>query len=240
MQKWESTAIVLSAKKFSERDLLVTVFALGEGLHAGIVRAGQSKTKASIYQAGNLLAIEWSARLSDQLGNFSGELQEPIFAKLMNDRRKLQALLSITSILRDSLADRDAHDSLYDFLLDFLRHLTTAQDWTKDYVQFELETLEMLGFGLDFSECAVTGMKQNLEYISPKSGRAVTAQGARGYEDKLLKLPKFLLDGSEPNAEQIEQALKVSTYFLKQNIYDPQHKHLPDERLRLIKLLTQQ
>lgn len=240
MQKWESTAIILTAKKFAERDLLVNVFALGEGLHAGIVKAGQSKTKASIYQAGNVVSLNWSARLADQLGTFAAELEEPIFAKLMNDRKKLQALLSITAIIRDSLAERDGHDDLYELLLMFLQNLCRNSDWYVDYIKFEIEMLRMLGFGLDFSECAVTGMTSGLEYISPKTGRAVTAQGASGYENKLLKLPAFFLTDAEPSAEGISDALKICTHFLKINIYDPQHKHLPDERSRMIWLLTQQ
>jgi DNA repair protein RecO (recombination protein O) len=243
MHKWESQAIILSVKKFAERDLLVNVFALGEGLHAGIVKAGQSKTKASIYQQGNLLAANWSARLHDQLGIFTAELEEPIFAKLMNDRHKLQALLSITSILRDSLAERDEHDDLYFALLEFLRHLCTAKSWVADYVKFEIEMLRMLGFGLDLSECAVTGMTFGLEYISPKTGRAVTAKGASGYEKKLLKLPKFLLEktdlGSVGNTEELSQAFAISSYFLQRHIYNPQHKHMPDERERLVRLATQ-
>ena len=240
MQKWESQAIVLSVKKFSERDLLVNVFARGQGLHGGIVKAGQSKTKASLYQAGNVLTLNWSARLSDQLGNFTGELDEPIFAKLMNDRNKLQALLSLTAILRDSLAERDEHDDLYDELLQFLQHICSSQNWLKDYANFEVQMLRMLGFGLDLSECAVTGMTQNLEYLSPKTGRAVTKQGATGYEHKLFKLPKFLIDGGECSNNEILNSLEITGHFLQQNIFNPQHKHMPDERTRLIKLITQQ
>ena len=122
MQKWQNQAIVLSARKFAERDLLVNVFARGQGLHSGIVKAGQSKTKSSLYQAGNVLEVSWAARLSDQLGNFTAEMVEPIFAKLMNDRNKLQALLSLSAILSNSLAERDEHDDLYDELLQFLQH----------------------------------------------------------------------------------------------------------------------
>jgi DNA repair protein RecO (recombination protein O) len=239
MQKWQTQAIVLSVKKFSERDLLVNVFAQEQGLHSGIVKAGQSKTKASLYQAGNVLSLNWSARLVDQLGNFTGELEEPISAKLMNDRNKLQALLSLTGILRDSLAERDEHDDLYAEFLRFLQHLCGAQDWLKDYANFEVQMLRMLGFGLDLSECAVTGMAQNLEYVSPKTGRAVTKQGASGYENKLFKLPKFLLDGGEASNAEILQSLEITGHFLQQNIFNPQHKHMPDERARLIKLITQ-
>ena len=237
MQQWQSQAIVLSVKKFSERDLLVNVFAREQGLHSGIVKAGQSKTKASLYQAGNVLAMNWSSRLRDQLGNFAGELEEPIFAKLMQDRVKLQALLALTAVLRDSLAERDEHDDLYDALLSFLQHLCVAGDWLKDYASFEVQMLRMLGFGLDLSECAVTGMTVGLEYVSPKTGRAVTVQGASGYEHKLFKLPKFLLDGGECSNAEILQSLEITGHFLQQNIFNPQHKHMPDERVRLVKLL---
>ncbi|NEU35624.1 DNA repair protein RecO, partial [bacterium LRH843] len=68
----------------------------------------------------------------------------------------------------------------------------TSPHWQADYIRFELRLLQELGFGLDLSECAATGAHDHLIYVSPKSGRAVSADAGKPYHDKLLPLPYFL------------------------------------------------
>jgi hypothetical protein len=52
--------------------------------------------------------------------------------------------------------------------------------------RFEVLLLEELGFGLDLSKCAGTGVQTGLIYVSPKSGCAVSADAGAPYKDKLL------------------------------------------------------
>ena len=220
--QWNEEAIVLSSKKFGESNLIVTVFAETRGVFSGLVRGGQSKTKIAIYQPGNIVAATWNARLDEQLGVINAETVNAISAHLIQDSLKLQSLMSIAAMLRKTIAEREPHQRLYRELSKFLIGVLEAEEWISSYINFELALLRDLGFGLDLEKCAVTGRKDNLIYISPASGRAVTAEGAAGYEDKMLKFP----DG-------YCQALEITEYFLMKNVFYPHNWKLPDERQRL-------
>jgi DNA repair protein RecO (recombination protein O) len=156
------------------------------------------------------------------LGSLTGEITNAISAKLISDQYKLQALLSITAMLRKTIAEREPHERLYAELVGFLCEVSSSENWLKAYVDFELALLQDLGFGLDLEKCAVTGSRDNLVYISPASGRAVTAEGAVGYEDRMLKFPS-----------DYTQVLDIIEYFLNKNVFSPHNRKVPDERSRL-------
>lgn len=235
--QWEDEAIILKIKKFSERDLLVTVFARENGIFSGIVRSGQSKNKTAIFQPGNVVSATWKARLEEQLGSLSAELQQSVAAKVMDERLKLQGLFSVTTLLCSCMQDREIDEQLYGKTHQILQDMITNQNWLKDYVIFELELMHHLGFGLDLSRCAATGALEGLEYISPKTGRAVSAEGARGYEEKLFKIPKFLLPNEKYDSEDIIAGLELADYFLDRHFFMPMGKKMPDERARLVELI---
>lgn len=238
--QWNEEAIILSARKFGENNLLIEVFAKEKGLYSGLVRGGQSKKKVGIFQPGNVINATWFGRLEEQLGTFSAEMVTAIGSVILTEQLKVQALLSITSLLRKTLPDRNPYPRLYDDYKTFLHSLLEDEHWLASYVKMELLLLQDLGFGLDLSQCAMTGCTTDLKYISPKTGRAVTAEGAKGYEEKLFKLPGFLSDGDYSEADII-LALEMSEYFLERNLFFPFNRKLPEERRRfltnLIKLL---
>lgn len=239
MKQWDEEAIILSARKFKERDLIITVFAYNEGIFSGVVRAGQSKNNASIYQPGNIVRAVWKARLEEQLGNFTAELTDPIAAKVLSERERLEALMSMAVMLRSCLPERDPDNELYIKAIEALHKISLGEEWLRDYILFELELLKHLGFGLDFSECAATGATEDLKYVSPKTGRAVSEKGAVGYENKLLKLPNFLQSSGAILESCLHEGLKLTEYFLAKNIFHPQNKGMPDERSRLYKSYNQ-
>ena len=231
--QWSEEAIILATRKFGESGLLLTFFARSKGLYSGLVRGGQSKSKTAIYQVGNLVEATWRGRLEEQLGVFTAEAVNSIGAKLISEPLKLQALISINSIMRKTLIDSQPYVDLYITFKSFLEHLLDDERWEEGYVKMEMLLMQYLGFGLDLTECAVSGATVGLAYISPKTGRAVTAEVARGYEDKLFKLPRFLLD-ELANETEIIEALKISEYFLEKHLFYPHGRKLPEERGRFV------
>ena len=240
--QWTEQAIILSARKFGESSLLIEVFAKSKGLYSGLVRGGQSKTKLNIYQPGNIVEATWSSRLEEQLGTFAAELTDAVSSKVIHDSQKLLSLISVTSILRKTLIDRQPYNDLYEHFQDFLNNLCQsnagAREWACEYVWMEVAILRYLGFGLDLNACAVTGKTDNLQYISPRTGRAVTAEGAKGYEERLFTLPKFMLDGKLEDNNEITIALEITEYFMAKELFSPHERKLPTERDRFVKSLS--
>lgn len=237
--QWNEEAIILSARKFGESGLLIEVFASTRGLYSGLVRGGQSKKHVSTFQPGNVIEATWRGRLEEQLGSFSAEVIDAVGSKVISEMLKLQSLISITSILRKTLPDRHSYPELYDCLREYLTRLTAPdENWLEQYVWMEIAILQYMGFGLDLSECAVTGKREGLKFISPRTGRAVTAEGAAGYQDRLFNLPKFLVEASPEINSEIAKALDITEYFINKNLFAPHERKIPAERGRLVEMLN--
>lgn len=226
LMQFTDEAVILSARKFGERDLICQFFTRTRGIYGGFVKAGQSRKKIASYEVGNIAEISWKARLDDQLGSVEAEVTSAMGGHIISDMKRLMAVLSASVLLRRTLAERDPHEALYEEFIEFLQN----DNWQPAYVKFELALLRELGFGLDLSQCAVTGRKDNLIYISPASGRAVTREGALGYEERMLSLPCF--------NSQIADSLNVTEYFLMRNVFAPHNWQLPEERQRLRKIVN--
>jgi DNA repair protein RecO (recombination protein O) len=190
---WNDSAILLSARKHGETSAVVRVLARGHGVYAGIVKGASSKANRGIVQPGNLVGAHWNARLSEHLGMFRLELAQAHAAHLMHDAARLAALSSCCALMETALPERHPYPALYAALEKLLSQLQTSDDWPLEYIRLELAILAETGFGLDLSKCAATGAVEDLLYVSPKSGRAVSRQAGEPYQDKLLKLPAFLL-----------------------------------------------
>lgn len=238
--QWTEEAIILSSRKFGEANLLVEVFARSKGLCSALVRGGQSRKQSPTYQPGNIVEITWRGRLEEQLGMFTGENINPIASKVIAEPVKLQALISLTSILRKTLIDRQPYIELYEYTHEFLRNFTREGEWLENYIWIELALLRYLGFGLDLNSCAVTGRFEGLKYISPRTGRAVTEEGAKGYEDRLFNLPAFMVENVTYSPADILAALEITEYFISKNLFAPHQRKLPEERARFIQVLAKQ
>lgn len=245
---WTDTAIVLSARKHGENSAVARIFAREHGVYAGVVRAVQSKANRGVIQPGNIVLATWQARLSEHLGNFKTELLEAHAAHLMQDAGKLAALTSICTVLESSLPERHPYPRLYGLFQSFMDTLQSSDNWPEAYVRLELDLLAEAGFGLDLSQCAATGTTDNLTYVSPKSGRAVSADAGEPYKDKLLPLPAFFLSplpqsgggsGRGASAQEILAGLRLTGYFLGAWLLMPHNRKLPAARERL-KIMFQQ
>jgi DNA repair protein RecO (recombination protein O) len=233
--QWEDEAILLSARRHGEGALVLQVFAAEHGRHGGLVRGGASRKNKSTFQVGNLLAVTWRARLADQLGSFNAELIAPNAALVMDQAPRLAALLSACALVEQALPDRDPHPDLYNLLCQLIDTLTTSGVWAEDYVRFELALLADLGFGLDLSS---DGPDADLVYVSPRTGRAVTRETAKGYEDKCLPLPSFLVGHGPAEVDDIRVGLRLTGYFLERHLFAALHRPVPEPRQALVDRLS--
>ena len=171
--QWSDEAIVLSTRPHGETSLLCELFTNTHGRHLGLVRGGRSKAMRPVCQVGNVVLGNWRARLDEHLGVLTLELTEPVASRYLAEPLSLSALSTLCSHLT-LFAERDPHPGLYQGARFLLSQLDQINIWPGLLVRFELEVLSELGMGLDLSECAATGAKDNLVYVSPKSGRAVS------------------------------------------------------------------
>lgn len=210
------TAFVLSARRHGEGDLILSCLTREHGRHLGLVRGGAGRKSRAMFETGNAVAITWRARLSEQLGNIQAELVEAHIAHLMDDADRLAALSAAAGVIDATLPEREPHQDVYEDFAVLLAGLVAAvPDWGGLYLRWELKLLADLGFGLDLSRCAVTGATDDLVFVSPKTGRAVSRAGAGRYAERLLPLPAFLLAGDmTTDATSLAQGLRLTGHFL--------------------------
>jgi len=200
-----------------------------------VVRGGRSRRLAAVLQPGNTVQLTWRARLEDQLGQFTVELLQARAAILIEDRARLYLSQLVCEHLR-LLPERDPHDRLLGMAL---RLIDNPPDGVA-LVQFELAVLDDLGFGLDLSQCAVTGTTEDLTHVSPKSGRAVSRAAAAPYIDRLLPLPSFLTTRGNASPHDIADALHLTSHFLQSRVFGPRELALSATRDALVAALTQE
>jgi DNA repair protein RecO (recombination protein O) len=213
---WRDEGILISVRRHGESAAIIEVFTAGHGRHVGVVRGGASRRMTPVLQPGTHLALEWSARLEDHIGHFRVDPIRAHTAVLMADRAALATLGAITALIVATLPERDAHPALYARTLDLVAALGAAADWPARYAAWELALLSELGFGLDLAGCAVTGGTDELVWVSPRSGRAVSRAAGAAWADRLLALPGFLRDGwsAPPPAPEVTAALRLTGFFL--------------------------
>ena len=233
--EWRDHGILLTMRRHGETAAIIEVFTEDHGRHAGVVRGGASRKIAPSLQPGAQLDLLWRARLEDHIGTFQVEPLRSRAAAALSGRLALAGLNAVTGLLSFCLPEREAHRSLYrrsEQLLDLL-----GQDdiWPLAYLNWELALLEDMGFGLDLSQCAVTGATGDLVYVSPRTGRAVSRQGAGDWADRLLPLPPCLRGEGPAPDEQIAVGLSTTGYFLRHRLApELGNKPLPEARGRFV------
>ena len=239
---WSDVGIVLSSRKFGESSVIVSLMTPEHGRHAGLVRGGSGKRARGIFQAGNMVSVDWSARVEDQLGSFKCELLKPLAALYLDDSLRLAGLSSACAVVERALPERECYQDVYESLFNFLINLE-SDDWLENYVRWEISLLSSLGFGLNLSSCASTGQISDLIYVSPKSGQAVSAIAGKPYKDKLLGLPYFLTHEVKKitllNYDAIYQGLYLTSYFLDRNAFIHNKNGAPSARSRLVDQVKQ-
>lgn len=234
---WSDEGIFLSGKPLGEANLIAEILTLDHGRHLGLVRGGRSRRVRPTLQPGNLVGVTWRARLSEHLGGYNVELMEAHGARALDDPRALAAIGSLAGLVK-LLPERDPHPELFATTLHVLRSFGEPDVWPALLVYWEYLLLQELGFGLDLTACAATGVMEELIYVSPRTGRAVSAKAGAPYADRLLALPAFLVNRraslSEPD---IAAGFALTGYFLERDVLEPHGLSLPAARGRLLDLL---
>jgi DNA repair protein RecO (recombination protein O) len=231
--QWTDNAIVLSARRHGETSAVVAVLTREHGRHTGLARGAAGRHRG-VYETGNVVRAQWRGRLSEHLGTLTCELTHAVAAHLLDDRGRLAGLAAACAIADSALPDRLPCPRLHTALGALMARLVAQEPWTRAYVAWELELLAELGFGLDLSRCAATGRTDQLAYVSPRSGRAVSLSAGEPYRDRLLRLPRFLITPSAPTtAGEVSDGLALTGYFLGRHVYGTDQRALPPARLRL-------
>ncbi len=235
---WRDQGFVLNTRKHGETSVILEVFTAEHGRHAGVVRGGVSRKMTPILQPGGQLDLSWRARLADHIGSFT---VEPLRSRaaVLSDRFALAGLNTVTALLTFCLPDREPHPALYQQSTQLLDLLGQNEVWPLAYLRWEMALLTELGYGLDLTECAVTGSTDNLIYVSPKSGRAVSAKGAGEWVDRLLPLPPILRGQGDAADDEVLEALRTTGYFLSDKLApDLGSKPIPEARARFVDLFA--
>ena len=237
--EWRDQGVLLSARRHGESAAIIEVFTAGRGRHAGVVHGGGGRRLAPVLQPGAQLDLTWRARLEEHLGVFTVEPLRARAAAILGDAAALAGLNALCALLGFALPEREPHPGLYEASIALFDALGADPAWPLRYLRWELLLLDEMGFGLDLTSCAVTGTRDDLAYVSPRSGRAVSRAGAGDWAARLLPLPPCLLGQGPAPAEDIAAGLRLTGHFLA-NRLAPElgDRPLPEARHRLAAVLA--
>lgn len=237
----QSKAIIVHTHKYAERDVIVHAFTRAHGMVHGLIKGAHGKKHGTSMDAGVLGELHWQARLPEHLGAIRFESETNYAAMWMSDRARLYMLGSACALIRHSFALHDAHEAVFDRYIELLEALRTPDVGglhARHYIAFECMLLEEAGYGLDLSQCAATGSTDDLIYVSPKSGRAVSAAAGAPYAGRLLPLPAFLRDMTQVEAvavHDIAEGLRMTGHFITHSLKEIAGKEMPHARMQLLK-----
>mgnify|MGYP002868790044 CR=1 FL=1 len=225
---------VLSAHKYGEKSLIVTLFSLSHGKITGFVSDGVSKKNRGLFQVGNKLFFEASARLEENMRRlFRLELIEPNAVLMMNDIKRLDLMTSVVPMMLRLLNENEEAWVLYETAGEFFK-AKNIKEMLMHYAFFEFYALEYLGLGLSLDCCAVTGQTEGLTYVSPKTGKAVCREVGEPYHDRLFHYPHFIVDKRDTASYvEIFNVLKMTEFFLYENFFKFHNLPLPQSRANL-------
>lgn len=236
MPEWQDEAIVLAVRPHGETAAIVTLLTCHHGRHAGLVRGGQSRQHKAVLQPGNLVIANWRARLEDQLGSLTIELETAMASRVLDDPKRLAGLAACCAVIEGCLPEREPAEAVYLASCALIRLIADPDaglSWLAGYIRWELEMLEIAGFRLSLSRCAISGEMENLAWVSPRSGAAVTDAAAGAYSPRLLALPGFLGGVARSPEQDLVDGLRLTGYFLDRQVFGQHHQPLPAARQRL-------
>lgn len=236
---WTDDGIILSVRKHGETSAIVSLLTREHGRHAGLVRGGAGRRARGVLQPGNAVRAQWRARLEEHLGALSCELTDAVAARVLDDPLRLAGLDAACAVADAALPEREPHSRTFQGLAVLMAALAGADpSWPSVYVKWEIGLLGALGFGLDLESCAATGRNDQLAWVSPRSGRAVSMAAGEPYRDRLLPLPGFLVaDSGVGSLVEVLDGLRLSGYFLERHVFVHGRQVPPAARDRLIERL---
>lgn len=236
--EWRDEGIILAVRRHGEESAIADVLTAEHGRAQGLVKGGRSRRQRPVLQPGNTVQVTWRARLEEHLGNFHVEPLALQAGPIMDHPLRLAALGTLAG-LSQLLPEREPHRRIYDALHIVLSAIEDDAVWPALLVRWELGLLDELGFGLDLSKCAATGSRNDLVYVSPRSGRAVSAAAGEPYRDKLFALPAFLIGAAPATPADVVAGLRLTGYFLDRHLFEPRGVSAPEQRQWIIRALAE-
>jgi DNA repair protein RecO (recombination protein O) len=231
--EWTDDGIILGLRRHGEGHAVVELITAEHGRHLGLVYGGGSRKKTPLLQPGNSVRAVWRARLDEQLGNYTLEITQSRADRMMMAARASFGLQTIAALLR-LLPERDPHGDLF-VMCEYILDRIDEPEAASLIARFELQLLAELGFGLDLSSCAATGVTKDLIYVSPKSGRAVCRAAGEEWRERLLPLPSFLREVEvSVSPADIAAAFALTGHFLTVHVLEPRGMELPEARGSLL------
>jgi len=236
--EWRDEGVILSVRRHGETSAIAEIFTAGHGRVLGLVRGGRSRVQRPVLQAGNAVQTVWRARIEEQLGTFTLEPLDLRAGAIMEEPFRLAGLATLTG-LAQLLPEREPHPRVYEALRVVLEAIGDDQLWPALLVRWELGLLDELGFGLDLTKCAATGVRENLAYVSPRSGKAVSAEAGDPFQNRLFRLPAFLWAGGAAEPGDVIEGLKLAGFFLERHVFEPRGMRLPEQQDWIISALAE-
>lgn len=228
--EWRDEGLVIGARRHGETSVILELMTRQRGRHLGVVRGGRSQAMRPVLQPGNRVVANWRARIEDHLGAYTIEPLVSRAARLLDRAAALHGLAALAALLR-LLPERDPHEELFEMADAIVAQLGAADAAAPQLARFELALLGALGFGLDLDACALTGAREDLAYVSPKTGRAASRSAGAPWRDRLLAFPLFLQDETATaTATDISAAFTLTGYFLNRDVLAPRGFVLPPSR----------
>jgi DNA repair protein RecO (recombination protein O) len=228
----------MGVRRHGEASAILELMTREHGRHLGLVRGGFGSRMKPILQTGNSVSASWRARLDEHLGHYT---VEPLQQRASNFFASPHAIYGVTHLaaMMRLLPERDPHAGLYSVFEEILDRLEDPVLTAPLVVRFELQLLSELGFGLDLEQCASTGATDELIYVSPKSGRAVSRTAGEPWADKMMRLPVFLRDlNMQPAGRDLADGFALTGMFLERHVLAPRGLALTDERAHFIAALN--
>jgi DNA repair protein RecO (recombination protein O) len=236
--QWTDEGIVIGVRRHGEASAILELMTREHGRHLGMVRGGFGTRMKPILQTGNSVSAHWRARLDEHLGNYTVEAMRQRASNFFGAPHAIYGVTHLAALMR-LLPERDPHAELFEVFESILDRLEDPVVAAPLVARFELQMLTELGFGLDLEQCASTGATDELIYVSPKSGRAVSRAAGEPWADRMLRLPDFLRDSdTEPAGRDLADGFALTGFFLARHVLEPRGQLLSDERAHFIAALT--
>lgn len=236
----EDDAFVLSARAHGDTGAVVELLTTHHGRRAAYVAGGASRRMKPYLQPGARVLAALRARTSEQLGSARLEPVGEGPAALFDDPLALAGLSAAAAVAQGALPEREPHPGAFLAFEALVAAFAHPEVWPAVFVRFEAGLLEDLGFGLDLSVCAVSGSTDDLVWVSPRTGRAVSLQAGLPYADKLLKLPPFMLGAQAGVGDgDVKAGFDLTGHFLERFVFNPLNQPLPPARVWMLDRLVE-
>ncbi len=230
-----TTAIVCALRQHGEHGVVARLMTEEAGLVPGYIRGGRSRRLRPILIPGNLVAAEFRARSEEQLATLTVELVTSR-APLISEPLAAAAIEWACALTATILSEQHPYPRIYqalDGLLGAIEAAPSVRGWAAALVRYELLLLAELGFGLDLSRCAATGSTEDLIWVSPKSGMAISRAAGAPHAERLLPLPRFLREGGQAEWSDLFDGLRLTAHFLRRDLLEGKRLEILAARERL-------